>query len=259
MCGLVGIYHKKDQVSADIYDGLVQVQHRGQDAAGIATWDKSKMYTHKELGLVSEVFKTSDSLINLNGNMGIGHVRYPTAGCDDVSEAQPFYTANPINITLAHNGTLTNSETIKEELTKTHFCQFNTSSDSEVLLKLFAYELYKTNYRKVSNDHVFRALKNVFNRCSGGYAVIMLVAGVGIVAFRDPKGIRPLAIGSNKNSYMIASESSALTSMGYRTIEDVLPGQAIIINEDGLIHKKRLIRNEHLGLYYRYHFVNINK
>ena len=242
MCGLVGIYHKKDQVSADIYDGLVQVQHRGQDAAGIATWDKSKMYTHKELGLVSEVFKTSDSLINLNGNMGIGHVRYPTAGCDDVSEAQPFYTANPINITLAHNGTLTNSETIKEELTKTHFCQFNTSSDSEVLLKLFAYELYKTNYRKVSNDHVFRALKNVFNRCSGGYAVIMLIAGVGIVAFRDPKGIRPLAIGSNKNSYMIASESSALTSMGYRVLEDVLPGQAIIISEDGTVNKKRLIR-----------------
>ena len=242
MCGLVGIYHKKDQVSADIYDGLVQVQHRGQDAAGIATWDKSKMYTHKELGLVSEVFKTSDSLINLNGNMGIGHVRYPTAGCDDVSEAQPFYTANPINITLAHNGTLTNSETIKEELTKTHFCQFNTSSDSEVLLKLFAYELYKTNYRKVSNDHVFRALKNVFNRCSGGYAVIMLIAGVGIVAFRDPKGIRPLAIGSNKNSYMIASESSALTSMGYRVLEDVLPGQAIIINEDGTVNKKRLLR-----------------
>ena len=242
MCGIVGIYHKKNQVSADIYDGLVQVQHRGQDAAGIATWDKSKMYTHKELGLVSEVFKTSDSLINLNGNMGIGHVRYPTAGCDDVSEAQPFYTANPINITLAHNGTLTNSETIKEELTKTHFCQFNTSSDSEVLLKLFAYELYKTNYRKVSNNHVFRALKNVFNRCSGGYAVIMLIAGVGIVAFRDPKGIRPLAIGSNKNSYMIASESSALTSMGYRVLEDVLPGQAIIINEDGRVNKKRLIR-----------------
>ena len=243
MCGLVGIYHKKDQVSADIYDGLVQVQHRGQDAAGIATWDKSKMYTHKELGLVSEVFKTSDSLINLNGNMGIGHGRYPTAGCDDVSEAQPFYTANPINITLAHNGTLTNSERIKEELIKTHFCQFNTSSDSEVLLKLFAYELYKTNYRKVSNNHIFRALKNVFKRCSGGYAVIMLIAGVGIVAFRDPKGIRPMAIGSNKKSYMIASESSALTSMGYRTIEDVLPGQAIIINEDGLIYKKRLIRN----------------
>ena len=242
MCGLVGIYHKKDQVSADIYDGLVQVQHRGQDAAGIATWDKSKMYTHKELGLVSEVFKTSDSLINLNGNMGIGHVRYPTAGCDDVSEAQPFYTANPINITLAHNGTLTNSETIKEELTKTHFCQFNTSSDSEVLLKLFAYELYKTNYRKVSNNHIFKALKNVFKRCSGGYAVIMLIAGVGIVAFRDPKGIRPLAIGSNKNSYMIASESSALTSMGYRVLEDVLPGQAIIINEDGRVNKKRLIR-----------------
>ena len=108
MCGIVGIYHKKAQVCADICDALIQVQHRGQDAAGIATWDHSKMYTHKELGLVTEVFKSSETLENLVGNMGIGHVRYPTAGGDDVNEAQPFYTANPVNVTLAHNGTLTN-------------------------------------------------------------------------------------------------------------------------------------------------------
>ena len=140
MCGVVGIYHKKDQVCADICDALIQVQHRGQDAAGIATWNQSKMYAHKELGLVTEVFKSSETLENLVGNMGIGHVRYPTAGGDDVNEAQPFYTANPVNVTLAHNGTLTNSEKLKEELIKTHFCQFNTNSDSEVLLNLFCYE-----------------------------------------------------------------------------------------------------------------------
>ena len=122
MCGIVGIYHKKGQVCADICDALIQVQHRGQDAAGIATWAHSKMYTHKELGLVTEVFKSSETLEKLVGNMGIGHVRYPTAGGDDVNEAQPFYTANPVNVTLAHNGTLTNSEKLKEELIKTHFC-----------------------------------------------------------------------------------------------------------------------------------------
>ena len=244
MCGIVGIYHKKQQVCTDIYDGLIQVQHRGQDAAGIATWDSNKMYTYKDLGLVTEVFKSSRNLMNLTGNIGIGHVRYPTAGGDDVNEAQPFYTANPVNITLAHNGTLTNSEKIKENLIKTKFCQFNTKSDSEILLKLFAYELYKTNFRKLTKRHVFKALKNVFKHCSGGYSVIMLVAGIGIVAFRDQKGIRPLSIGKYKTSYMIASESSALTSLGYQVLGDIAPGQAIIIDENGVIDKKRLVKGE---------------
>ena len=244
MCGIVGIYHKKQQVCTDIYDGLIQVQHRGQDAAGIATWDSNKMYTYKDLGLVTEVFKSSRNLMNLTGNIGIGHVRYPTAGGDDVNEAQPFYTANPVNITLAHNGTLTNSEKIKESLIKTKFCQFNTKSDSEILLKLFAYELYKTNFRKLTKRHVFKALKNVFKQCSGGYSVIMLVAGIGIVAFRDQKGIRPLSIGKYKSSYMIASESSALSSLGYQVLGDIAPGQAIIIDENGVIDKKKLVKGE---------------
>ena len=141
MCGIIGIYKSNGKdVSADIYDGLIQVQHRGQDASGISTWNKSKIFMHKNLGLVSEVFKEED-LVKLNGNIGIGHVRYPTAGCDDVIESQPFYTANPISISLAHNGTLINSDDIKSKLIKTHFCQFNTDSDSEVLLNLIAYEL----------------------------------------------------------------------------------------------------------------------
>ena len=243
MCGIIGIYHKNKNVSGDIYDALIQVQHRGQDAAGIATWDKSKMSLHKELGVVTEVFKTGESL-NLEGNIGVGHVRYPTAGCSDASEAQPFYSANPVNISLAHNGTLTNSEQTRTSLLKTRFCQFNTQSDSEVLLNLFAYELYKTNFRVLKNNHVFTALKNVYQRCEGGYAVVMLVAGVGIVAFRDPNGIRPLVLGKNKDSYMVASESSALAALGYSFVRDVSPGEAIIISENGELSKKQCSKKE---------------
>lgn len=238
MCGIVGIYHKKNDVAGDIYDALIQVQHRGQDAAGISTWDKSKMSLHKELGVVTEVFKTNESL-RLEGNIGVGHVRYPTAGCSDASEAQPFYSANPVNISLAHNGTLTNSEQIKANLLKTHFCQFNTSSDSEVLLNLFSYELYKTNFRALKHSHVFSALKSVYKQCEGGYAVTMLVAGVGIVAFRDPNGIRPLVLGKSGSSYMVASESAALSALGYSLVRDVRPGEAIIISESGELLKKQ--------------------
>ena len=238
MCGIIGIYHKDKNVAGDIYDALIQVQHRGQDAAGIATWDKSKMSLHKELGVVTEVFKTNESL-GLDGNIGVGHVRYPTAGCSDASEAQPFYSANPVNISLAHNGTLTNSEQIKTNLLKTHFCQFNTRSDSEVLLNLFSYELYKTNFRTLKHSHVFSALKSVYQQCEGGYAVAMLVAGVGIVAFRDPNGIRPLVLGKSDSSYMVASESAALSALGYSFVRDVKPGEAIIISESGELLKKQ--------------------
>ena len=238
MCGIVGIYHKDNDVAGDIYDALIQVQHRGQDAAGITTWDGTKMSLHKDLGVVTEVFKTNESL-SLEGNVGVGHVRYPTAGCSDASEAQPFYSANPVNISLAHNGTLTNSDKIKGALLKTHFCQFNTQSDSEVLLNLFSYELYKTNFRTLKHSHIFSALKNVYRQCEGGYAVAMLVAGVGIVAFRDPNGIRPLVIGKSGDSYMVASESAALSALGYSFERDVKPGEAIIISETGELLKKQ--------------------
>ena len=145
MCGIVGIYHKKEPACGDVYDALIQVQHRGQDAAGISTWDTEKISTHKYTGLVTEVFKHQTTFDKLAGNIGIGHVRYPTAGGDNVSEAQPFFTANPVNISLAHNGTLTNSEKLKKELIRINFCQFNTNSDSEDLLQQFCYELYKPN------------------------------------------------------------------------------------------------------------------
>ena len=242
MCGIVGIYNSKTDVANDIYDGLIQLQHRGQDAAGIATLDKSKMHLHKGIGLVAEVFKTDRSKINLTGKLGIGHVRYPTAGSNNANDSQPFYTGNPVNITLAHNGTLTNSENIRQELLKTHFCQFNTSSDSEVLMNLFAFELYKTNFRKLNKSHIIRGLKKVYKKCSGGFSVVSLVSGVGIVAFRDPNGIRPLSIGQKGDSFMVASESSALAALDFNFLKDVKPGEAIIIDENGLLTTRKIVK-----------------
>ena len=242
MCGIVALFNPNQNVATSIYDGLIQLQHRGQDAAGISTLNENKMHLHKDAGLVTEVFKSDKSKLNLVGNLGIGHVRYPTAGSNDVNDSQPFYTSNPVNITLAHNGTLTNSESIRKNLLKTHFCQFNTNSDSEALMHLFAYELYKTNFRKLNTSHVFRALKSIYEKCSGGFSVVALISGIGIVAFRDPNGIRPLSIGTKNKSYMIASESSALTALDFETVEDIKPGEAIILNENGELMRRRVVR-----------------
>ena len=242
MCGIVALFNPNENVANSIYDGLIQLQHRGQDAAGISTLNENKMHLHKDTGLVTEVFKSDKSKLNLIGNLGIGHVRYPTAGSNDVNDSQPFYTSNPVNITLAHNGTLTNSESIRKNLLKTHFCQFNTNSDSEALMHLFAYELYKTNFRKLNTSHVFRALKSIYEKCSGGFSVVALISGIGIVAFRDPNGIRPLSLGTKNKSYMIASESSALTALDFEAIEDIKPGEAIILNENGELMRRRVVR-----------------
>ena len=243
MCGLVGLYQREGEALQRIFDGLIKVQHRGQDAGGICTLQSSKINTHKELGLISEIFRNIDINI-LKGNIGIGHVRYPTAGTDNVNEAQPFHTTNPINIALAHNGTLTNSDEIKAKLTKLNFCQFNTNSDSEVLLNLLSYELFKTNKNEFSNRDILDVLKRIFNQCQGGYAVVALISGIGLVAFRDPNGIRPLALGKNHNgSYLLASESSAITSLGFEVLKDVKPGEAIIINLDGSVEEEHLIKD----------------
>jgi amidophosphoribosyltransferase len=242
MCGIVALFNPNENVANSIYDGLIQLQHRGQDAAGISTLNENKMHLHKDTGLVTEVFKSDKLKLNLIGNLGIGHVRYPTAGSNDVNDSQPFYTSNPVNITLAHNGTLTNSESIRKNLLKTHFCQFNTNSDSEALMHLFAYELYKTNFRKLNTSHVFRALKSIYEKCSGGFSVVALISGIGIVAFRDPNGIRPLSLGTKNKSYMIASESSALTALDFEAIEDIKPGEAIILNENGELMRRRVVR-----------------
>ena len=246
MCGIVALFNPNENVANSIYDGLIQLQHRGQDAAGISTLNENKMHLHKDTGLVTEVFKSNKSKLNLIGDLGIGHVRYPTAGSNDVNDSQPFYTSNPVNITLAHNGTLTNSESIRKNLLKTHFCQFNTSSDSEALMHLFAYELYKTIFRKLNTSHVFRALKSIYEKCSGGFSVVALISGIGIVAFRDPNGIRPLSLGTKNKSYMIASESSALTALDFESVEDIKPGEAIILNENGELMRRKVVRkNSH--------------
>lgn len=242
MCGILGLYHNKSQVAGDIYDGLIQLQHRGQDAAGISTLDDSKMHLHKELGLVTEVFKKGRLKTSLIGSIGIGHVRYPTAGSNDVNDSQPFYTANPAIISLAHNGTLTNSDKIRSALTKTSFCQFNTNSDSEVLMKLFAYELYSTNFKKLGKVHIFKALREVFKKCFGGYAAVSLVSGIGLIAFRDPNGIRPLSLGQKGDSYMVASESSALSALDFKLIKDISPGEAIVIDTNGFISSKKIVK-----------------
>jgi amidophosphoribosyltransferase len=242
MCGIVALFNPDENVANSIYDGLIQLQHRGQDAAGISTLNENKMLLHKDTGLVTEVFKSDKSKLNLIGNLGIGHVRYPTAGSNGVNDSQPFYTSNPVNIALAHNGTLTNSESIRKNLLKTHFCQFNTNSDSEALMHLFAYELYKTNFRKLNTSHVFRALKSIYEKCSGGFSVVALISGIGIVAFRDPNGIRPLSLGTKNKSYMIASESSALTALDFEAVEDIKPGEAIILNENGELIRRRVVR-----------------
>ena len=242
MCGILGLYHNKSQVAGDIYDGLIQLQHRGQDAAGISTLDDSKMHLHKELGLVTEVFKKGRLKTSLIGSIGIGHVRYPTAGSNDVNDSQPFYTANPAIISLAHNGTLTNSDKIRSALTKTSFCQFNTNSDSEVLMKLFAYELYSTNFKKLGKVHIFKALREVFKKCFGGYAAVSLVSGIGLIAFRDPNGIRPLSLGQKGDSYMVASESSALSALDFNLIKDISPGEAIVIDTNGFISSKKIVK-----------------
>ena len=242
MCGIIALFNPNENVANSIYDGLIQLQHRGQDAAGISTLNENKMHLHKDTGLVTEVFKSDKSKLNLIGNLGIGHVRYPTAGSNDVNDSQPFYTSNPVNITLAHNGTFTNSESIRKNLLKTHFCQFNTNSDSEALMHLFAYELYKTNFRKLNTSHVFRALKSIYEKCSGGFSVVALISGIGIVAFRDPNGIRPLSLGTKNKSYMIASESSALTALDFEAVEDIKPGEAIILNENGELMRRRVVR-----------------
>jgi amidophosphoribosyltransferase len=221
-----------------IYDSLLLLQHRGQDAAGIATSHEDFFNMHKAHGLVRDVFRTRN-MRSLPGNSGLGQVRYPTAGSSvNVAEAQPFYVSAPFGITFVHNGTLTNWRELREELFKIDRRHINTNSDSEVLLNVFAHELQLAS-AGVSLDEkaVFTAVAAVHRRARGGYAVIAQIAGFGLVAFRDPHGIRPLCLGSNKTDagteWMVASESVALTGCGFTFERDVQPGEAVLIDLDG--------------------------
>ena len=196
MCGIVGIVGK-GPVNQLLYDSLTLLQHRGQDAAGIVTCDGNKFYLRKNNGLVSDVFR-AEHMSQLMGNMGIGHVRYPTAGCSSSAEAQPFYVNSPYGISMAHNGNLTNAAELKSQLYKDDLRHINTESDSEVLLNIFAHELQRKNKLKIQPDDVFDAVSQVHKRCRGGYAVVATIVGKGVFAFRDPFGIRPIVYGRRK-------------------------------------------------------------
>ena len=245
MCGVVGIAGKSP-VNQMLFDALTMLQHRGQDAAGIVTCHDGRLFLRKDNGMVRDVFHTRH-MRALKGNYGIGHVRYPTAGSSSSAEAQPFYVNSPYGITLAHNGNLTNAKEIHDDLFKTDLRHMNTDSDSEVLLNVFAHELQKRGKLNPTADDIFHVVTRVHERCKGGYAVVAMITDHGIVGFRDPNGIRPLILGSrdtaNGTEYILASESVALTSLGFKVERDVLPGEAILINSEGQLFTKQCAEN----------------
>ncbi len=240
MCGVVGIVSDKP-VNQAIYDAMTALQHRGQDAAGIVTWGEDGLCQRKGNGLIRDVFH-SRHMLRLTGNIGIGHVRYPTAGGARASEAQPFYVNSPYGICLGHNGNLTNSEELADMLTREDRRHLSTSSDSEVLLNVFAHELQARVNGQPTPDQIFDAVEAVHQRCQGGYAVVAMIVGIGIVAFRDPNGIRPLVLGvrerENGSDYMVASESVALDILRFKRLRDVQPGETVFIETTGVLHNR---------------------
>jgi amidophosphoribosyltransferase len=238
MCGIIGIVGK-EAVTPAIYDALTILQHRGQDAAGIATMEGRRLHLYKGNGLVRDVFPRSE-LTKLQGHVGIGHVRYPTAGTDNTNEAQPFYVNSPYGIVLGHNGNLINTSALKKELFDSDRRHLNTESDSEVLLNVFAHELDGLKSEKLTPEDVFRAVDRLHGRCKGAYSVIALISGKGVLGFRDPYGIRPAVLGVRNTDkgkeYAIASESVALDALDFELLRDLKPGEAVFITVDGQLH-----------------------
>jgi len=243
MCGIVGIVGTSP-VNQRLYDALTMLQHRGQDAAGITTSGEGELCVRKGSGLVRDVFQ-QHHMLELRGNVGIAHVRYPTAGCEGAAEAQPFYVNAPYGICLGHNGNLTNSAELAEVLIREDRRHLNSSSDSEVLLNVFASELQRIGAARVAPADIFAALAAVYRRCRGGYAAVAMIIGQGIVGFRDPHGIRPLVLGTRETprgtEWMLASESVALTGLGFRFVRDIGPGEAVFIDERGRLHAQQLV------------------
>jgi len=238
MCGIVGIF-AYGPVNQALYDALMVLQHRGQDAAGIVTMEGHRLHLRKDNGLARDVFRTRH-MIDLKGNIGIGHVRYPTAGYSSSAEAQPFYVNSPYGITLAHNGNLTNADELTRDLYREDLRHINTSSDSEILLNVFAHELQSLGRLRIGAQDIFKAVAAVHRRCRGGYAAIAMVTGYGLLGFRDPHGIRPLVYGKRESDsgteYMIASESVALDAQDFELVKDVQPGEAVYIDMAGQLH-----------------------
>ena len=242
MCGIVGVVSNAP-VNQLIYDALLLLQHRGQDAAGIVTQQERKFFMHKSKGLVRDVFRTRN-MRALPGNCGLGQVRYPTAGnAYSEEEAQPFYVNAPFGIVLVHNGNLTNAQALKTELFTTDHRHINTESDSEVLLNVLAHELEKTTRGlPLQPADVFAAVRNVHRRVRGSYAVVALIAGHGVVAFRDPYGIRPLCLGRGPGTVVVASESVALEGTSHQFVRDIAPGEAVYVDLAGTVHSEQCAR-----------------
>ncbi len=249
MCGIVRIVGQRRNVNQDIYNALTVLQHRGQDAAGMMTFN-GQFNQRKGEGLVRDVFQQRH-MQRLEGTVGIGHVRYPTAGSSGPAMAQPFYVNSPYGISLAHNGNLTNASELRNSLFQTDLRHLNTDSDSEVLLNIFAHGLQNQGKLKPGPDEIFTAVAEVHERCSGGYAAVALIANYGLVGMRDPHGIRPLVFGSRETpvgpEYMIASESVALDVLGFKLIRDVAPGEAIYIDNEGQLHTRQCATNPKLS------------
>jgi amidophosphoribosyltransferase len=243
MCGILGIV-AQSPVNQLLYDGLLLLQHRGQDAAGIVTAEHNTFHMYKAPGMVRDVFRTRN-MRDLAGNIGIAHCRYPTAGSAfKAAEAQPFYVNSPFGIVLGHNGNLTNSGQLKEEMFRTDLRHINTGSDSEVLVNVLAHELERASVKlRLDPQTIFAAVAQVHRRLKGAYAVVAMIAGYGVLAFRDPYGIRPAVIGYNETQagteYMVASESVAVDALGFRLLRDIAPGEAIFIDEDGGFHSQQ--------------------
>jgi amidophosphoribosyltransferase len=243
MCGILGIV-ARSPVNQLLYDGLLLLQHRGQDAAGIVTSEHNSFHMHKGSGQVRDVFRTRN-MRSLPGNIGIAHCRYPTAGSAfKVAEAQPFYVNSPFGIVLGHNGNLTNADKLKEEMFRTDLRHINTGSDSEVLVNVLAHELEQSAVKlRLDPQSIFTAVANVHRRLKGAYAVVAMIAGAGVLAFRDPFGIRPAVIGFNETEagteYMVASESVAVDALGFRVLRDIAPGEAVFIDEEGHFHSQQ--------------------
>ena len=245
MCGIVGIVGV-GAVNQALYDALTVLQHRGQDAAGIVTADH-RLHIRKNNGLVRDVFQRRH-MLKLTGKMGIGHCRYPTAGTSSRTEAQPFYTNSPYGICLAHNGNLTNADELADLVVRQDHRYLNTSSDSEVLLNVFAHELAAADGDQPGPEQVFRAAEGIYRRCRGGYAVLALIMNTGILGLRDPCGIRPLVVGyrdvGGRREHMLASESVALDIAGFELLRDVRPGEAVFIDTEGGLHTRQCVPAE---------------
>ncbi|NNM70291.1 MAG: amidophosphoribosyltransferase [Gallionella sp.] len=251
MCGILGVV-SQTPANQLLYDGLQVLQHRGQDAAGIATLDGRTFHLHKGNGMVRDVFRTRN-MRALTGNAGIAHVRYPTAGSAvDHNEAQPFYVNSPFGIVLGHNGNLTNTEELQKQLFVDDLRHVNTNSDSEVLLNVLAHELQaRSKGLRLDAQTIFAAVSGVHRRCRGAYAVVAMIAGYGLLAFRDSYGIRPLVVGVNDTAngpeYLVASESVALDTLGFQFLRDIAPGEAVFIDFDGKMHSQQCSGNAKLN------------